>query len=70
MRQREAMTNAERQRRFREMRATEGLTTVSGLVYEHQAAAVREMLRHMRDHPELEVCTLRDTETGRYVRVT
>lgn len=62
-------TTAERQRAFRKRLAAEGLKTVTVIVPEHAAWEVSCLAEALRDNPNLELVTLRDTRTGRFVKI-
>lgn len=61
------MTNAERQARFRERKLQAGYKSVTVLVPVYRFADFGVALQLLRDNPHLEVASLRDTRTGRFV---
>lgn len=62
-------TSAERQRAYRQRQAAKGLVPVNGLVPSHLEAQVLDLLRVLRDNPHLELASLRDSVSGKYVRL-
>lgn len=64
-------TSAERQRKFRERRAQRGVVPVTVYVPEGAKAELLAVCRQLAEHGHLEwaACPLRDTRTGRLVRV-
>lgn len=64
-------TSAERQRAFRLRKKAEGLVQVTGLVPRNAQADVMILMQMLRENPNLELAVqcLRDTETGRFVRI-
>ncbi|UIB81394.1 hypothetical protein [Flyfo microvirus Tbat2_93] len=62
------MTNAERQRKFREAMKEQGLVQVTVWVHDHQAADVKIAAQALALDNDLEIGTLRNVQTGRYRR--
>lgn len=63
------MTNAERQARFRAKKLDQGFKTVSVLVPLDRFADFGVALQMLRDNPDLEIGTLRNTKTGKLVSI-
>lgn len=63
------MTAKERQRKFRENLAQNGLTTVTAIVPEHLMAEVQILCRMLRENPSLELGPVRDSATGKFRRI-
>lgn len=59
-------TAKERQAAFRARMKAEGKVTVTGIVHEHQMADLMQLMKLLRDNPDLEVGLVRNTKTGRY----
>lgn len=64
-------TSAERQRAFRARKKQEGLVQVTGLVPRKAQADLMIIMQMLRDNPDLEIAVqcLRDTVSGRFVRI-
>lgn len=57
-----------RQAAFRERMVKAGMVQVTGWVHSHQAADATQMLRRLKEDPELSPGPLRNPATGRLVR--
>lgn len=63
------MTNAERQAKFRARKAAQGLEQVNVLLPPAAHADLAMIARMMAENPDLEFGPLRDTRTGRLVKI-
>ena len=61
-------SSAERQRRFRARARALGVVQITGYVPASQAAAVRRLMEALLENRGLELGSLKDVKTGRYVR--
>lgn len=62
-------TPAQRQKAFRQKMADKGLVPVTGYVPAHLAGEMMAIMKQLADNPHLEPALLRDTISGRLVRV-
>ena len=63
------MTNAERQRAFRQRKRAEGLVACAVMVPAAQAAVIMMIAERMREDRNLTVSVLRDEVSGRLVKL-
>lgn len=62
-------TAAERQKAFRKSMKEKGLIPVTGYVPAHLAGEIMAMMRQLAEHKHLEPALLRDTVTGKLVKM-
>lgn len=63
------MTNTERQRAFRAKMKARGGAQVHGWVYRHQSPDLQALIKFLGSNPDLEVGPVRDTRTGKLVKI-
>lgn len=65
------MTNAERQRKFREAKKANGLISVTAMIPQDQQSEVAVLLRALAENRDLELMngSLRSKSTGRIVKL-
>ena len=64
-----AKSAASRQAQFRYNMHRQGMREVTGWVREHQTADMTLLMRRLREDPDLEIGPLRNTRTGRLVKL-
>lgn len=62
-------TSAERQRAHRARLAELGLVPISGVAPRASVAQLQMLMDALRINPDLEIVTLRDTKTGKFVAI-